>query len=74
MQGMNFPRRPFWTPSARAGAATPQPTAGLPAERANLQGLEVSDSTWDEWVQVQQEVQARRSAVAQGSARKTSLQ
>lgn len=37
------------------------------SERADLRGLEVRDSTWDEWVEVQMEVQASR-AKAGGSA------
>lgn len=71
---MNFLRRPFSTPSARAGLATPQTSVGMPTDRADLSGLEVSDSSWDEWVLVQREVQERRAAVAQGAVRKGSLQ
>ncbi len=76
---MNFFRRPLSTPSARAGLASPQPTVGMPTDRADLSGLEVSDSSWDEWVLVQREVQERRAAVAQGArpqgaVRKGSLQ
>jgi hypothetical protein len=74
MQGMNFTRRSFWTPSSRTGSTTPQTPSAGPTERADLSGLEVSDSSWDEWVLVQQEVQARRAAVAQGTPRKNSLQ
>ena len=54
------------------------------SERADLRGLEVRDSTWDEWVEVQMEVQmevqaARAKAAgsaspATASARKGSVQ
>lgn len=74
MQGMNFTRRSFWTPSSRAGLTSPAPPSAGPTERADLNGLEVSDSSWDEWVLVQQEVQARRAAVTQSTPRKNSLQ
>lgn len=75
MGAMNFLRRPLRTPSSLTGLSTAQAPRGLATERADLSGLEVSDSSWDEWVLVQQEVQERRAAVAQGAApRKTSLQ
>lgn len=50
------------------------------SERADLRGLEVRDSTWDEWVEVQMEVQAARAKAAGSaspgvaSARKGSVQ
>ena len=50
------------------------------SERADLRGLEVRDSTWDEWVEVQMEVQAARAKAAgsaspaTASARKGSVQ
>jgi hypothetical protein len=74
MLAMNSNRRSLWTPSSRTGFATPKSHSSMPSERADLQGLEVSDSSWDEWVLVQQEVQERRAAVAQSAPRKTSLQ
>jgi hypothetical protein len=48
-------------------------------ERADLSGLEVRDSTWDEWVEVQMQVQAARAkavgtAAPQATTRKGSVQ
>jgi hypothetical protein len=74
MQTMNFLRRPLRTPSSQPGFRTPHASMGLASERADLSGLEVSDSSWEEWMLVQREVQARRATVAQGAARKASLQ
>lgn len=72
---MNFFRRPHGGPSSQTGLSTPKAAMGLSTDRADLSGLEVSDSSWDEWVLVQQEVQERRAAVAQGAVpRKASLQ
>jgi hypothetical protein len=80
MPGMNRLHR-FFQPAAASAtrSAAPGTAMGmaLPGDRASLQGLEVSDSTWDEWVQVQNEVQARRaaaSAMAAAPTRARSLQ
>ncbi len=54
--------------------------SGFLSERADLRGLEVRDSTWDEWVEVQMEVQASRAKASSGAspvatgARKGSVQ
>ena len=51
--------------SRRAGGLSP-----FLSERADLCGLEVRDSTWDEWVEVQMQVQTARANAtnAAGSA------
>lgn len=65
MRAMSRPLRPLASPLGSAlGSSLFGTTRTLrfegPQERARLDGLEVSDSSWDEWVLVQRQVQGRR--------------
>ena len=64
---MNTNRTPL--PFAAWRYADQQPNAFQFNERAELDGLDVQDSTWDDWLQVQRGMQAARS-LADGQADK----